>query len=426
MKPSAQVVLGTLIAVLVSGTAFGQVKSDEPGKAVRISARVSDPTDAPVRDVAVILKLAGSTGTTASTKTNEAGEYTFLVPPHRSYELHFECPGFRRAVKFVTADKDTDVGTLVLSVSLDGSHGGLLVEPMEPRGDLSGSGNARQTNAISNHDPQAQGSANVDCVERIEIPRYPPLATQAQIDDSITAFVDLSSDGAVHDIKVTAQSRYRQAKNLFGPPVEKVIRAAQFRSGCAEKPVKLVFHFNLKGQSEEPKLSMSFGYPNVFWIISEAPLFQPEAQARVKSDLALRKQGQGQQQKQSRLWAAISVPQPIFDEGRTEDLQMSFAVVNDGTSTAKPNVESSHLFINGVEPQDWSFVIGNGPRNEWFNALPPGKTLQFTYLLGPKYFQKSGIYTVRWESENFKSADLTFRVVPLDENARGVGLIFSN
>jgi hypothetical protein len=239
MKPSAQAVVATLIAVLLSGTAFGQAKSDEPVKTVRISGRVTETVGAPVADAAVVLKLAGSSDTTATAKTSETGEYTFLVLPHRSYELHFECPGFRREIKFVTADKDTDVGTLVLSVA---QGGGVMMEPL--------------------------------------------------------------------------------------------------------------------------------------------------------------------------LWAAISVPQPIFYQDRIEDLQMTFAVVNDGGSTVDPKIGSSHLLINGVEPQDWSFVIGNGPRNEWFNALPPGKTLQFTYLLGPRYFQKPGVYTVRWEGDNFKSPDLTFRVVP--------------
>jgi hypothetical protein len=93
-------------------------------------------------------------------------------------------------------------------------------------------------------------------------------------------------------------------------------------------------------------------------------------------------------------------------------LQVYFGVYNDGASAVGPNVESSHLYINGVAPQDWQIVIGNGIRNELFSSLPPGQTLQFTYLLNPRYFQKPGVYTVRWEGENFKSPDLTFRVVP--------------
>lgn len=267
MKPSAQVVLGMLIAVILPGTAFGQARSDERGKTVSISGRVSDATGAPVRDVAVAIKLAGSSDTTATTKTSETGEYTFLVVAHRSYELHFASPGFRQETKLVTADKDIDIGTLALSVAQGGGPSSVVMDPS------------------------------------VELPGS---AMQGQ----------------------------------------------------------------QKGQGQEPK-----------------PIFK--------------------------LWAGISVSQPIYVEGyETEHLQIYFGVYNDGASAVGPNVDSSHLLINGVEPQDWSLVIGNGIRNELFSSLPPGQTLQFTYVLGPRYFQKPGIYTVRWESENFKSPDLTFRVVP--------------
>jgi carboxypeptidase family protein len=147
MTPSAQVVVSTVIAVLISGTAFGQVKSDEPVKDVRISGRVSDATGAPVRDVFVVLRLVGSDDTSATTKTNETGDYTFRVVPHRSYELRFACAGFKRETKVVTANKDTDVGTLALSVSV---HGGLLVVPVGPRVEVPSAPNTGTTNS---HEP---------------------------------------------------------------------------------------------------------------------------------------------------------------------------------------------------------------------------------------------------------------------------------
>jgi TonB family protein len=115
----------------------------------------------------------------------------------------------------------------------------------------------------------------MDCVERIQIPRYPPLAKQARIEGSITASVVLLSDGTVHDIETTVESRYGHAKDLFGSPVEKVIKAAKFRSGCSEKIVELVFHFDLSGASQNPGESFSFGYPNAFWIVAEAQTVQP-------------------------------------------------------------------------------------------------------------------------------------------------------
>jgi hypothetical protein len=111
------------------------------------------------------------------------------------------------------------------------------------------------------------------------------------------------------------------------------------------------------------------------------------------------------------IWAGISISQPLFEHADLERLQIYFAVVNDESATVNPNVESSHLIINGVEPETWPFTIANGIRTEQFSTLPVGQSLQFTYALG-QYFRMPGIYTVRWESPQFKSADLIFRVMP--------------
>jgi hypothetical protein len=115
---------------------------------------------------------------------------------------------------------------------------------------------------------------------------------------------------------------------------------------------------------------------------------------------------------QIKLWAAIGVSKPVFQLHEAEKMAVSYIVVNDGQIEANPNVESSHLFINGVEPKDWGIVISNGLRVPYFWALPPGKILSFSYQLGPGYFSKPGIYTLRWESQNFSSATVTFRVLP--------------
>ena len=145
MNIATQTVIAT-IAVLLPGVVTGQVKSDEPVKTVRISGRVTDAVGAPVADAAVVLKLAGSYDTSDRTKTSEAGEYTFLVVPHRSYELHFEAPGFKRETKALTADKDTDVGPVALSVSVGAGSGPVVTEsPVE----VPGSDNTMPTDGIT-------------------------------------------------------------------------------------------------------------------------------------------------------------------------------------------------------------------------------------------------------------------------------------
>jgi hypothetical protein len=115
--------------------------------------------------------------------------------------------------------------------------------------------------------------------------------------------------------------------------------------------------------------------------------------------------------KQDTVWAAISVQPSVFYEGHTNALQVYFTVINDGTISINPRIESTHLLINGVEPKDWPIVIGNGIRSTQFLDLPPGEPLQFSYLLA-RYFEKPGIYTLRWYGDNFRAADITFRVLP--------------
>jgi hypothetical protein len=85
---------------------------------------------------------------------------------------------------------------------------------------------------------------------------------------------------------------------------------------------------------------------------------------------------------QPALWASVAVSEPIFREGNTANLRVSFAMVNDGASALNPRIGSSHLLIDGVEPADWPFLINNGIRSLTHDWLPPGRFLQFAYDLG--------------------------------------------
>src|ERR1035441_9439450 len=119
------------------------------------------------------------------------------------------------------------------------------------------------------------------------------------------------------------------------------------------------------------------------------------------------------QVEQVKVWAAISVQNPVFPKNRAYDLAITFAIVNDGRTPVNPGLGSSRLFINGVELHDWHMIVTNGPCTSFCEALPPGRTLLFSKGLGT-YFQKPGVYTVRWEGQNFRTFDLTLRVLPGD------------
>ena len=121
--------------------------------------------------------------------------------------------------------------------------------------------------AQSNQDSES----NMSCIERLQMPVYPPLAAAARISGSVTATVLVASDGSVQT-KVAGHS-------ILSPAVEKAIRASAFRKTCGGKSIRLVFNFVLGERLDPDRLSqrVSFGYPNQFWIsvpprvITDAP-----------------------------------------------------------------------------------------------------------------------------------------------------------
>ena len=111
------------------------------------------------------------------------------------------------------------------------------------------------------------------------------------------------------------------------------------------------------------------------------------------------------------LWAALSVSRPVFRAGSTKELLIHFTLVNDGVKPIDPKIESSKIIINGEELENSALILGNGPRDARWNALPPGDMLEFTYAL-EDYFKKPGIYRVSWKGDNFEAPTIVFRVMP--------------
>jgi hypothetical protein len=112
---------------------------------------------------------------------------------------------------------------------------------------------------------------NIGCVERMQMPAYPAMAREAQVEATITASVLLSPKPTVQQQVATQfKSKTQRAAAILMPTVEKAIREASFRSDCTGKTVALIFDFKVAGPpSANPKQSVAFGYPNKFWIVTE-------------------------------------------------------------------------------------------------------------------------------------------------------------
>jgi outer membrane biosynthesis protein TonB len=101
----------------------------------------------------------------------------------------------------------------------------------------------------------------MSCIERLQMPRYPPLARQAAIQGSVKATVDLAPDASIQ-MKLVGHRLLSQA-------VETAVRASRFRPGCGGKSVSLIFNFEF---DSDPAKIVSFGYPNQFWISAQPPI----------------------------------------------------------------------------------------------------------------------------------------------------------
>ena len=112
---------------------------------------------------------------------------------------------------------------------------------------------------------------NIGCVERLQTPAYPAMAREARVEATITASVLLSPKPTVQQQVTTEfKSKTQRAAAILMPTVEKAIQEASFRSDCTGKTVVLIFDFKVVGPpSANPRQSVSFGYPNKFWIVTE-------------------------------------------------------------------------------------------------------------------------------------------------------------
>jgi hypothetical protein len=109
----------------------------------------------------------------------------------------------------------------------------------------------------------AQTETNIVCVERLEIPTYPPLAKQARIAGVLTASVRLGADGSIGEI-LSRFTPTSEKEGMFVSVVEESLRASAFAKSCAGKKVGLIFNFVLTEAKASTQLKFSFSYPNQF------------------------------------------------------------------------------------------------------------------------------------------------------------------
>lgn len=113
---------------------------------------------------------------------------------------------------------------------------------------------------------------NIACVERLEIPPFPPIPQAARVQSTVSAAVALADGGRVESIVYAAIAGPVKSPDLFVPTIERFVRASKFAANCGGKTVRLIFTFHLMMPPEPDERVLAFEYPNRFVVNSPEPV----------------------------------------------------------------------------------------------------------------------------------------------------------
>jgi len=92
MRPAIQAVVAVVTAAILSIVAFGQGRSSEPIKTVRISGRIIDIAGRPLSDLIVNFRNLKVGGSPQVLRTNQNGMFAFAAQGRIIYEMYITVP----------------------------------------------------------------------------------------------------------------------------------------------------------------------------------------------------------------------------------------------------------------------------------------------------------------------------------------------
>lgn len=111
----------------------------------------------------------------------------------------------------------------------------------------------------------AEDTSNIGCLERLEMPEYPPLPRAARIQVIQTVEVLLSDQATIQNVEQSLHVRTAEVERSFKEGAEKALKNSRFSKACGGKTITLVFHYELRDDEKGSSL-FAFGSPNHFWI----------------------------------------------------------------------------------------------------------------------------------------------------------------
>jgi hypothetical protein len=106
--------------------------------------------------------------------------------------------------------------------------------------------------------------SNIGCLERLEMPDYPPLPRIVRIQGVQTVRVILSEHATVQSVESSFHAKTPEVEKAFKESADKAVKNSQFSKSCGGKTVTLVFHFEYR--EDDNKSLFAFEPPNQFWI----------------------------------------------------------------------------------------------------------------------------------------------------------------
>jgi len=111
-----------------------------------------------------------------------------------------------------------------------------------------------------------ESPSNVECLERLEIPEYPPVARAARIQAIQTVKLLLSDQATIQNVEQNLEVKAVSIlEKYFRESAEKALKSSRFSKTCGGKTITLVFHYELRDDPNTSSL-FAFGPPNHFWI----------------------------------------------------------------------------------------------------------------------------------------------------------------
>jgi hypothetical protein len=115
-----------------------------------------------------------------------------------------------------------------------------------------------------------ESPSNIECLEHLEIPDYPPLARTGRLQATQTVKVLLSDQATVQNIELSLQEKSVNLGTLFKEGAEKALKNSRFSKTCGGKTITLVFRYEVTFEK-----SFAFEPPNHFLIRSGAVYVNP-------------------------------------------------------------------------------------------------------------------------------------------------------